>query len=362
MRILIVSTYPLDKGPSQRFRIGQYLSAIKKAGHSVEYHAFFDEEAYQVLYRSGKFWTKVKHLIRGFSKRLLLTTRLYRYDCLWIQREASIIGPPTLAFIARFLFRKRLVFDFDDAIWLPNYTEANARFHRLKSYWKVRYLIKWSHQVIAGNEFLADFARQYNSQVTVIPTVVDTETYYLPNGSKGLTEIPTVGWTGSISTVPHLASILPILNEVPAEIPFRMLVISNSDPAFTDFDYEFRQWDKEREIQDLNEMDIGIMPLPDNEWTRGKCGFKAIQYMSLGIPTIASPVGMNQQLIDHGRNGILSSTPEEWKASLMLLLTDTERRQALGKSGRSTIESHYSVSSQCSKLIEALVGEEDLLT
>jgi glycosyltransferase involved in cell wall biosynthesis len=205
--------------------------------------------------------------------------------------------------------------------------------------------MKWAGQISAGNQFLADYARQFNTSVKIIPTTIDTENYHTGT-TEYYPENIVVGWTGTHTTMRYLDALLPVFEELNAKFQYIIRVISNEKPAFDLPNLEFVKWKKETEIEDLKSFSIGIMPLVKDQWSEGKCGFKGLQYMSLGIPTIMSPVGVNTDIIDHGTNGIIASTDEEWKQALEMLILNAELRKQLGKNGKQTIFDRYSVLSQ----------------
>jgi glycosyltransferase involved in cell wall biosynthesis len=178
--------------------------------------------------------------------------------------------------------------------------------------------------------------------VVIIPTVVNTETVH--NGiQEQRTDHPAVGWTGSFSTLPYLDITLPVLKELQEQIDFEFVVIADKDPQLSLKRYRFIRWSRQSEMADLLQFHIGIMPLHDDEISRGKCGFKAIQYMSLGIPAVVSPVGVNTKIVQDGVNGFVCATNDEWKRRLGELLRDPALRERMGLAAHASIEKNYSV-------------------
>jgi glycosyltransferase involved in cell wall biosynthesis len=289
-------------------------------------------------------------VVRSFLKRFLLLFTLYKYDFVFIHREASHIGPPIFEFLIAKVFRKEYNYDFDDAIWLPNYSETNARFHRLKAYWKVRYCIKWAVSISAGNDYLANYARKFNTNVQIIPTTIDTENHHNLQTNYHQEKL-VVGWTGTHTTMRYLDFIVPVIKELEQKYDFEFLVISNEAPAYHLKSLRFLKWKRETEITDLARISIGVMPLEMDIWSEGKCGFKGLQYMSLGIPALMSPVGVNTQIVSHGENGYLPVKLEDWRVQLELLLTDVDLRKKIGEAGKKTINERYSVLSNQSNYL-----------
>ncbi|MBN9294780.1 MAG: glycosyltransferase family 4 protein [Flavobacteriia bacterium] len=342
--IYFIVPYPYQEAPSQRFRFEQYFHYLKSEGFEIEIHSFLDQKTWKQLYGEGNTAGKIKGILKSFVRRFRLLFSLKKADYIFIHREASHLGPPVFEWIISRVLRRKYIYDFDDAIWLPNYSEANAKFHRLKAYWKVRYCMKWAHQITAGNNYLAAYARQFNSNVTVIPTTIDTVNHHNLTTDYEAEKI-TIGWTGTHTTMHYLDDLIPVLKELELEYTFDFVVISNQKPDYDLKSLLFVPWNKETEIQDLARLNIGVMPLKQDIWSEGKCGFKGLQYMSLGIPTLMSPVGVNTEIVENGINGFLVQTPAEWKSALELLLQNAQLRREIGKAGKEKTEKVYSVNS-----------------
>jgi glycosyltransferase involved in cell wall biosynthesis len=341
-KILFIAPYPYDEAPSQRFRFEQYFNFLKENNFEIHFSPFLDQKTWKTLYSDGKVLRKMLGVISSFLKRFFLLFTLYKYDFVFIHREASHIGPPVFEFLIAKVFRKKYNYDFDDAIWLPNYSETNARFHRLKAYWKVRYCIKWAGSISAGNDYLANYARKFNSIVQIIPTTIDTENHHNVQTDYHQEKL-VIGWTGTHTTMRYLDFIVPVIKELEQKYDFEFLVISNEAPAYHLKSLRFLKWKRETEIADLARISIGVMPLEMDIWSEGKCGFKGLQYMSLGIPALISPVGVNTQIVSHAENGFLPLKIEDWKNQLEILLTDIDLRKRIGEAGKKTIDERYSV-------------------
>lgn len=342
--IIFVSPYPFDEAPSQRFRYEQYLSTLEKEGYSYQLAPFLNIKAWNILYKSGNNLKKTFWLLLSFSKRLVLLFQLAPYEYIFIHREAMPFGPPIFEWIVRFFWKKKIIYDFDDAIWLEDPNEKGSLKALIKWKSKVKRICKWSHIVSCGNEYLAKFAREYNTQVIINPTTIDTD-YHQEIKPKEEQEIITIGWTGTHSTLPYLSLLLPVLTRLSAKYKFELLVISNQMPDFDVSYARFIPWNKATEIEDLNQIDIGIMPLTDDIWSQGKCGFKLLQYMAINKPIIASAVGINEKLIVESGAGFEAGKDEEWEDNISNLLKDDKLRNELGMKGRKYIEDFYSVNS-----------------
>ncbi|MCS7003806.1 MAG: glycosyltransferase family 4 protein [Cytophagales bacterium] len=342
--ILFLSTYPLGTAPGQRFRYEQYFHILTEHGYNHSHQPFIDFCTWNILYKKGHIINKVLGICRGFIRRLRLLKQLKQYDCVFIFREATLVGPPIFEFLIAKIFRKPIIYDFDDAIWLPNFSEANRWIHWIKMYSKVNYIMQWSSVISAGNEYLAEYARKQNPKAKIIvnPTTIDTEHYH--NKIKDQhTEKLVIGWTGTHTTLRYLREIVFILQELEQSYDFEFLVISNQKPNFSLRSLVYIQWNKDTEIEDLLRMNVGIMPLVRDAWSEGKCGFKALQYMALGIPAIVSPIGVNTKIVDNGVNGFLCDSPQEWKDALVALLKEPQLRVRMGIAARRKVVEHYSV-------------------
>jgi glycosyltransferase involved in cell wall biosynthesis len=344
MNILLLYPYPKDTAPSQRFRFEQYIAILKEKGYQINEQSFLDTKTWKILYKKKHHFQKIKGIIKGFLRRIKIVFFLKKYDFIFIHREATPLGLPFIEWIIAKIWRKKIIFDFDDAIWLANTSQENKLVAQLKFHQKTNWICKWAFKVSVGNNYLKEYAQQFNQNVILNPTTIDTEKMHNPSlFSSYDKEIFTIGWTGTHSTLPYLDFLWEILEELEKKYTFRFLVIANQKPTYPLKSLYFLEWKKETEIQDLMKMDIGVMPLTDDKWAKGKCGFKALQYMSLNIPTIASPVGVNTEIIQHNKNGFLCSTAEEWQKTLEMILENPKNFQNIGENARNTIINYYSV-------------------
>jgi glycosyltransferase involved in cell wall biosynthesis len=341
-KILIIAPYPHNEAPSQRFRFEQYFDFLRDKNISWEFRPFLDKKTWKKLYAEGNVFAKMFGVLQSFLKRFFLLFTLWKYDFIFIHREASHIGPPIFEWLIAKVLRKKYIYDFDDAIWLPNYSESNASFHKLKMYWKVNYCMKWAYKVTAGNEYLANYAAQFNKNVQIIPTTIDTINHHNLQTDYDVQK-PVIGWTGTHTTMRYLDFLVPVIAELEKKYDFDFTIISNEAPTFPLKSLKYIKWNIDSEIKDLATISIGVMPLVQDIWSEGKCGFKGLQYMALGIPSLMSPVGVNNQIIDHGVNGFLLTTEEEWKNCLEELLKNATLRKEIGLRGKQTILERYSV-------------------
>lgn len=345
--------YPLKQAPSQRFRFEQYHSILTKSDFRYTSFPFLSGSDFQIINSRGRYALKLVILFKGFIKRLILIPLLNKFDFIFIHREATPAGPPIIEWVVAKILKKRIIYDFDDAIWLTDKTNESKIEKILRWRSKVASICKWSYKVSCGNEYLANYARQFNSNVVINPTTIDTENLHKPGvvTEERINKI-TIGWTGSHSTLKYLMEIEVVLLRIVKKYPHvQVLVIADRKPDLQIDNLVFLRWNKETEAEDLLKIDVGIMPLPNDEWSRGKCGFKALQYLAMKKPCVASPVGVNSEIIEHGVNGFLAESAEEWFIHLENLVRDESLRLQMGQAGRKKIIDHYSVVSNTSTFL-----------
>lgn len=348
-RILFICPYPTGQAPSQRFRFEQYFQILKEADFKIDIAPFWSRKAWHNLYVKGNTFIKFLALVNGLFQRFVLSLQLSKYDFIFIHREATPIGPPLFEWIASRIYKKKIVYDFDDAIWIPNTSKVNDFASKVKWHTKVSSICKWSYVVSCGNRFLCDFASSFNRHVVLNPTTIDTENLHKPDSDANILRSNKIiiGWTGTHSTLKYLDPIIEVIQSLEVKYPeaFSFMVIADKEPLFKVKSLLFVPWCKKTEVKDLKKFDIGIMPLEDDLWAKGKCGFKALQYMALEIPAVVSPVGVNNLIIDHEKNGFLAHSSADWYNHLCALIENSEKRKKIGKEGRKKIIQFYSVQS-----------------
>jgi glycosyltransferase involved in cell wall biosynthesis len=350
VKILFLVPYPVKRSPSQRFRFEQYFGLLSDSGISYSVKPFTVDKDYQFLFSNGTPVRKVSILIKGFARRFATLLILHRFNFIFIHREAAPIGPPVFEWLTAKVFRKKIIYDFDDAIWLTDRSDESWLTKKLRARNKISAICKLSYKVSAGNRYLRDYAVKYNSQTVVNPTTIDTLKILETNRNENNEVV--IGWTGSHSTLKYLKGIESVLQTLERDYSnVRFLFIADQQPDLSLNRLSFKHWKLETENEDLSEIDIGIMPLPDNEWTRGKCGFKILQYMAMSIPAVASPVGVNSQIIENEENGFVCETETEWLHALRRLVEDNSLRKKFGVSGQRLVAKNYSTSSNSSNFM-----------
>ncbi len=349
-RVLFIGMHRLDRSPSQRYRFEQYFSFLESNNITCELSYLISEDDDKVLYSPGNYFGKFLIFIKSWKQRLKDVKRANSFDYIFIQREAFMTG--TTYFEKKFAkSTAKLIFDFDDSIWLEDKNEANEKLAFLKKPGKTSEIITLCDTVVAGNKYLEEYAKQFNKNAIIIPTTIDTNCY--KPARKERNDKIIIGWSGSFSTIKHFESAIDALTKIKSKygdkVDFK--VIGDGNYRYEPLNITGQKWQSKTEVKDLQDISIGIMPLPDIEWTRGKCGLKGLQYMGLAIPTIMSPVGVNTEIIEHGKNGLIASTKQQWVDSLSQLIESAELRKKLGEAGRKTVEDVYSVNANKEKYL-----------
>ena len=344
-KILISCLHRPDRSPSQRFRFEQYLEILSQNGFEYTYSYLINEKDDNIFYAKGHYLAKLYILIKSCFKRIIELKKLDSYDIIYVQREAFMLGT---TFFERQYAKSSAFFilDFDDSIWLQNVSNNNKSLSFLKNAKKTDELIHIADKVVAGNSYLADYALKLNKNCIVIPTTVDTDKFS-PTELSPKSKV-CIGWSGSPSTIEHFKTILPLLHKIQDQFGDSIYFKVIGAPDFSDPLLQLTSipWSSETEVSEMQEFDIGIMPLPNNEWTKGKCGLKGLTYMSLEITTVMSAVGVNNEIIQNGINGFLCEDDEEWLDTLTILIQNKSKRESVQKKGRTTVIDKFSIHSQ----------------
>ncbi|MGH9826543.1 MAG: glycosyltransferase, partial [Blastocatellia bacterium] len=269
--------YPLNTAPSQRYRIEQWLPHLREQSVKLDIIPFADPRLMSLLHKPGRLIAKAALLSGAFLRRFREISRARQFDVVVVHRAACIAGP-ALVERAIAMTGTPVVFDFDDAIYLEHTTHANRHFGFLKFPGKTAAICQISKGVVVGNSHLADYARQYNDRVTVVPTSVDTSLYQ-PRPRPSANGKVVIGWMGSSTSQTHLELFSDRFAKLSARKDVELRVISDREPVLPGVKFQWRAWSAGTEVEELSGFDIGIMPLPDDQWARGKCALKALTYM-----------------------------------------------------------------------------------
>lgn len=336
-------------GASSRLRFYQYLPFMEKQGIKVEVVPLFGDDYLEDLY-VGRGRRKIG-ILRAYLRRIGCLIGARHFDLLWIEKELFPYLPPWGETLLEVLAVPYVV-DYDDAIF-HNYDLHPNRLVRFCLSAKIDEVMKRAAVVVVGNDYLGDRARRAGAKrVEYIPTVIDLERYQITPKPQ---EKPfTIGWIGSPPTAGYIKLVQPALSEVCKDGKARVVLVGSGPVELEDVPVEVLPWSEDGEVAAVQSFDVGIMPLLDEPWERGKCGYKLIQYMACGRPVIASPVGINQQIVEQGVNGFLASSIADWVAALNKLRDNISLREAMGRAGRSKVEKHYCVQVTAPRLVEIL--------
>jgi len=333
---------------------------LRQNGIQAHLSYLISERDDKVFYAPGKLGSKFRILFKSYFKRWKDVLTCGRYDVVLVQREA--IMTRTVMFERLLAWRRPVIYDFDDAIWHMDVSDANRRLSWMKNPSKTGKIIRLSKLVMAGNAYLRDYALQFNKNVMLVPTTVDTG-IFAPAAVRHKNDSGiTIGWSGSKTTIKHFEMAVPVLEKIKAKYDGRVNFKVIGEPLYTNEKLGVKSvaWSSATEVSELNTIDIGIMPLPDDEWAKGKCGLKGLTYMSLEIPTLMSAVGVNNEIIEHGVNGFLFRTNDEFFELLVRLIENESLRKTLGVNGRRTVVEKYSVLANREKYLHAIRWVVDL--
>ena len=348
-KILFLTPYPFNKAPSQRLKFEQYYSYFEENGFTVAKSAFINETFLKFIYKKGFGAKKVLYTLRGYLRRIADLFRIRNYDIVFVHLWVTPLGPPFFEWLVCKLARA-VIYDIDDLVYI-RIEKGFIRYLKGKS--KPIFLMKKADHVITCTPYLDDFVRKYNSKTTDISSTINTDTY-LPVNRYANDHTIVLGWSGSHSTARYLYLLKNVLQQIYKLHPFKLLVMGDSSFNMEGLDIEAISWSEEKEIPTLQRIDIGLYPLPLEEWVWGKSGLKALQYMALGIPTIATNYATNLRIIQNGVSGFLAGTDDEWIEKIVRLIEDPSLRQQLGMQGRKRVEELYSVKANYSKYLDVL--------
>lgn len=338
LRVVAFVPYPLGSTPSQRFRMEQWAPLLESQGVAMEFRPFASAQLARLLYQPGRRLRKALSLSMSMLAQYRRLPAPGEFDAAVVHRGVALAGPPFLE--RRLAHILPVVYDFDDAIHLLHTSEVNRAFGWLKFPRKTAEICALARWVTVGNQYLGEFASRYNESVSIVPSSVDTS-LYRPSRGRAQNPAPVVGWMGSSTSQTYLEPFAPLLARIAAR-GLIIRIVSDRKPTTFDFPFEWKAWSAGTEVEDLQNFDIGIMPLPDTEWAKGKCAMKILQYMGVGVPSIGSDLGGNREVIQDGVNGLLATSEEEWVTKVLQLAGDSELSQRLGLAGRETVLARYS--------------------
>jgi glycosyltransferase involved in cell wall biosynthesis len=352
MNVLALTPNRYGHSPGQRSSIELWERVLAPAGIRIDYAPFETERLQKVLYRRGHHATKAVEMLRAFGDRLrLLRRRLREYDAVFVYREAALLGPAVLEkWIAR--RGKPIIYQIDDPLYVPYRSPSNGYLAYLKCFSKVGEIARVSRVVIANSSQIHEYVSRFNGNVRRIPCLVDTERYvYRESDLRG--GPVTVGWSGSPSTVGNVSLVAEALRELAGRVEHRVHLIGGTEFDLPGVRHTAQAWSAATEVEDLRRMQVGMVPLPANEWNKRKFLMKVPQYMALGIPPVATPLGSNPEVIEPGVTGFLADTPAEWVERLETLIRDHDLRRSMAREAARVAGEKYSLASNAGKIVEA---------
>lgn len=344
MKVAALVPYHRDFCSGQRFRIELWERHLKGRDIEIEYYPFASPALTNILYEPGRTLRKGGLMLHCLGAQLRRVLTASRPDVVYIYREAALLGP---AFIERLAKRwgVPVIYDLDEPLFVPYVSPTNGSLNRLRFFSKVNKLFAMSDVVLAVNRAIGDHARRFGPQVSIVPMAVDTERYK-PAPEVPKLDPPRICWTGTFTNQPMLALLTEPLSRLQQERPSILRVIADEPMELPGVDLEFIKWTFKDEVSLLQESMIGVIPVIPTVWGPWKFFFKTIQFMSMGLPVVASPIGSNLEIIEDGVNGFLAKDADEWQAKLRQLIDDAELRQRLGRAARATVEAEFSLTRQ----------------
>lgn len=347
--MLFIVPYPINTAPSQRLKFEQYFGYFEDNGVEITFSSFVTPSFRKILYENGFIIRKIYYTIWGYLNRVKDIIRARNFDIIYLHLEAAPFGPPIFEYILS-LMNKPIIYDIDDVVYLPHVSKANKFIIFLKSPSKISKIMELSSHIIVVTRYLKQYAERYNKNVTLIPSTVDTDKYFIKNGN--VNRKVCIGWTGSHSTSGYLLLLENVLKRVSEEYDVRIKVIGDRRFRIDGLNIDAKDWSSDTEVEDIQDIDIGVYPLPKNEWVMGKGGLKAIQYMGVGIPVVCTRIGEVVHFVEDGVNGFLADSDEEWIEKISKLIRDSDLRKKMGFAARKTVEDKFSVKVNAYKYID----------
>ncbi|MFA7466952.1 MAG: glycosyltransferase family 4 protein [Desulfotomaculaceae bacterium] len=356
MRVLFLTNTP-PKGPSARYRVYQFLPHLGHYGIKASCHSALTPRLYDKFKPSGGMWSKILYFGLSALSRVIALFRLAFYDTVYIQK---LVLPHVYPFPEVMLCKlgkllgKRIIFDYDDAIFTISEVRKKTWVERFTCPGRLQRVIELCDGVVAGNNFLADYARGYNKNVCVLPTCVELAKYPAPKPKYNWGDPVVIGWIGTPSTLPYLDLIRPALQQIAQKQEIILRIVGGKEYHCPGVKVECLPWTLDGEVELIKSFNIGVMPLTDDAWSRGKCGLKLLQYMAAGVPAIASPVGVNSEIIQDGLNGYLAAGTTQWVEVLEIIMSNPAAHAYMAEKARETVEKEYAVESNIPKLVDIL--------
>ena len=363
-KVLVICPFPQGVAAGQRLKYEQYFEQWSNEGFDITVSCFMDLSLWKVVYKKGNYIQKILGVLKGYYRRFIDIFYFHKADIVYVFMWGTPFGSSLYERIIR-LLSKAVIYDIEDNVMMEqkqrNSLNPITRF--LRGNGKVNYLIKASNHVITSSPFLCEYAKKVNilNQATYISSSIDIHRF-VPLNNYSNHEPVVLGWTGTFSSKEYLELLEPILIKLTKISKFQLRIIGNFEYSLPGVDTEIIKWTKENEVTDLQGIDIGLYPLPQNDWVLGKSGLKALQYMAFGLPTVATNVGTTPRIIQRMDNGVLVKEDDEWIKALEMLINNPNIRKRLGEKARKTVVENYStdvIGSKYLTILNSLIGEKD---
>jgi glycosyltransferase involved in cell wall biosynthesis len=353
MEVLALIPNQYGHAPGQRSSIELWETVLAPVGINIQYAPFETERLHEVLYRPGYYATKIAEMLRAYVDRLKLLGDLKRFDAVFVYREAALLGP---AILEKIVARRGvpIIYQLDDPLFVPYTSPNNGYLSYLKFFGKIADICRLAKVVMVNSTPIREYVSQYNQNIWQVPSVVDTKQYvYRPDLLQNQTGEVCIGWSGSPTTIGNIRVVANALRMLAEQVPHRVHLIGGTQFDLPGVKYTAQNWSAETEVSDLRKMQVGMVPLPVNEWNKRKFYMKTAQYMALGIPTVATPLGSNPEVVEHGVTGFLANSDEEWVEYLKTLIEDHDLRLRMSREAAKVAQEKYSLEGNTSKIIEA---------
>ena len=350
MNVLALVPNKLGHSPGQRSSIELWERVLKPAGIHLHFAPFETDRLREFLYKPGHRLVKAREMLHAYRKRLQLLQGIERFDAVFVYREAALLGP---AFLEKMVARRGLpiIYQLDDPLYVPYVSPSNGYFSYLKFFGKVAEICRISRVVVVNSTQIHNDVSSYNENIWQIPSLVDTEKY-IPQPHSNSDKI-CIGWSGSPTTLTNLQVVSVALRELAKRVDYQLHLIGGTEFDLPGVNYTAQKWREESEVDDLRKMDIGIVPLPVNEWNKRKFYMKVTQYMALGIPPICTPLGSNSEVVEHGVTGFIADSPDEWVSSMERLIKDPDLRSAMSERAIRVARAKYSLTANAERIVAA---------
>lgn len=351
MKVLFFVVYP-EINAGSRYRVYKYLPYLDK--QNVDYRVCppMSNKLFQYLYQTSNPVKKILFYLITYLVRMRDLTKVRNYDMIFIHQGFCYLGPPILEYLVAKL-NHNIIFDIDDAHFSkPVFaTGLGARFHDRD---RIAKLCKLSKQIIVSVNYIKQYVQEFNPNVVVIPTSIDIKRYTLKDYKANNNPSVIIGWVGTASGLVYLQDLEDVFQKLSQLYNIILKIISSQTITMKNVDFIYRKWSLENEISDLQSLDIGIMPLANTEFEKGKGGFKVIQYMGVGVPVVCSPVGINAEIVQDGINGYLTNTRKEWFKKLSLLIENEHLREKIGRKGRESIHDKFTIEANVKTFVQVI--------